>query len=143
MSMTGLQRNWSAVGFTPTSGTLQSITKVDDVQIDPGGKLKSYSGDTDLFVTTIVTDVANPKVTVKSSNVGVIQGLTPGTVGVFTATLKDAKGVVGGDIVYTVSNAVVENTPGGGKHADFADATATFMAFSSDGTTNPIAFTRS
>lgn len=142
MAATKLQMNWAAVGFTPTGGTLVSITKVQDCNFDPGGSLKDYSGDTDRFPTTIVNDMNKPKATVQSGDVATIQALTPGTIGTFTATWKDAKLATGGDIIYILINAVLENTGGGGKHSDYGTATATFRAFSSDGTTNPLSFTR-
>jgi hypothetical protein len=142
MAASKLQMNWSAVGFTPTSGTLVAITKVQDVQFDPGGSLKDYMGDADKFPTTVVNDMNRPKATVQSGDIATIQALVPGTIGTFTATFNDAKQSTGGAIVYTLSNAVVANIPGGGKHGDYGAATLNLQAFSSDGVTNPLAFTR-
>lgn len=142
MAASRLQMNWTAVGFTPTSGTLISIIKVQECNFDPGGSLKDYMGDVDKYPTTIVNDMNKPKATVQTGDVATVQALTPGTIGTFTATWKDAKLAVGGDIVYTLINAVLENTGAGGKHADYGTATATFRAFSSDGATNPLSFTR-
>lgn len=142
MAASKLQMNWAAVGFTPTGGTLISIIKVTEVNFDPGGSLKPYSGDVDRFPTTMVNDMNNPKATVMTGDVATVQALAPGTIGEFTATWKDAKLATGGDILYTLANAVVETNPAGGKHADYGSATLTLRAFSADGATNPLSFTR-
>jgi hypothetical protein len=144
MAGSKLQLNWSAVGFTPPDpGTLIPITHVQEVQVDPGGTLLTYAGDNDRYPTTIVNAMSNPKVSVTSADTGGLQGISPGTVGTFTATHLDAKGATGGNIVYTVINAVVENTPGGGQFGAWSSGTMTMLAFSSDGSTSPISFTRS
>jgi hypothetical protein len=142
MAASKTQMNWEAVGFTPNGGTLVPITKVGDVNFDPGGSLKHHSGDADKYSTTVVVDMNRPKCTIQSADVATVQALATGTIGVLTATFKDAKGAVGGAVVYNLINAVVANTPGGGKHSDFGAATLTLEAFSSDGITNPLSFTR-
>jgi hypothetical protein len=143
MAATKLQVNWSAVSFTPSGGSLQAITKVNDVQFDPGGQLLPYSGDTDRYPTTIINQMNNPRATVRSGDVANLQGFVPGTVGTFNATFKDAKLATGGDMLYVLSNAVIENAPGGGTHAQYGEATLSMLAYSSDGVTSPLAFTRS
>jgi hypothetical protein len=142
MAATKRQMNWSAVGFTPSGGSLTTITGVTEIQIDPGGALATFKGDVDVFDTTIVNHENKPKVTVRAADVATIQGLAPGTVGALAATFKDAKKATGGDILYAIANAVVENTPGGGQHAAFGEATLSLACYSSDGATSPISFTR-
>src|SRR5438045_1551526 len=110
MAATALQMNWSAVSFTPSGGSLTAITKVDQVDFDPGGQLLPYSGDTNIYPTAIVNNRSEPRASVRSSNPAGLLAFTVGTAGSFTATHKDAKGATGGDIVYVLSNAVVENT---------------------------------
>ena len=65
-----------------------------------------------------------------------------GTSASFSATHKDAKGATGGDILYVMANAVAENVETSGSHAEFGYTTQQLLAFSSDGTTNPLSFTR-
>jgi hypothetical protein len=142
MAATKLQMNWSAVGFTPSGGSLTTISKVQEVQFDPAGTLKPYAGDGDRYPTTIVNDMNNPKATVRGGDVATMQGLAPGTVGAFTSTFNDAKLATGGAIVYTLSNAVVENCTAGGAHAEYGEGTLSFLAFSSDGVTSPLGIAR-
>lgn len=142
MAASKAQMNWSAVGFTPTGGSLIPFGRVLEVQVDQGGSLKELSGDADKYPTLMVNDMNNPKVTVRGNDVATLQGLGVGTVGTLTATHNDAKLASGGAIVYTMSNAVVENAPGGGSHAEYGEATVSFKLFSNDGVTSPIAITR-
>jgi hypothetical protein len=74
--------------------------------------------------------------------VGTIMGIVPGTTNTLTATLSDAKGQVGGAVVFTMSNAVFENADTQAQHAQFGTVIGTWQAYSSDGTTNPLALSR-
>lgn len=58
------------------------------------------------------------------------------------ATLNDAKGLTGGAVVFALANAVFENAEASGHHAQFATVAGTWQAYSSDGVTNPLSFTR-
>lgn len=142
MAKTNLQTNWSGVSFTPSGGSLTAILKIKNVNIDPGGSLAPNSADADKFPTTIVCLMSNPKVNIGSYDVAGLQGFSPGQVGTVGATFNDAKAATGGSIVYTVINAVVENNPGGGEHAQYGEGTLSFLAFSTDGVTSPISFSR-
>jgi hypothetical protein len=106
---TGLQLNWTAVGFTPSGGSLTTITRVTSVGIGTGGQLLPFSGDNDRFPTVIH---------------------------------KDARGATNGDIVYTLINAVVASPDANGPHGSYGSGTISWQAFSSDGSTNPLSFTR-
>lgn len=142
MAATGVQLNWTAVGFTPSGGSLTTFTKVTSVEINPGGSLIAFAGDNDRFPTVIANAMNSPSATVTGGNIAQFQGLAPGTTGAFAATHKDARGGSNGDIVYALANAVVQNTPGSGSHGQFGSGSITFQAFSSDGSTNPLSFTR-
>ncbi len=142
MPATKLQLNWTAVGFTPTAGVLTTIAHVQNVHIDPGGELLPYSGGLDRFPTVIVNAYNNPSATVESGDIATMQGFSPGTVGIFTATHSDAELAAGGAIVYTLSNAIVKNNPSSGAHRQYGSGSLSFLAYSSDGVTNPLAFTR-
>jgi hypothetical protein len=140
-TITNLQSNWTSVGFTPTGGSLTSFNRVNGVDIDPGGELLPYKGDADRYPTVITNQNNHPRITLRSGNVALLQGFASGTAGVFTATFNDAAGVVGGAIVYTIQ-AVVQNAPAGGQHAQYGEGQLVMMGRSVDGVTSPIAFTR-
>lgn len=140
--MTGLQLNWTAVGFTPSGGSLTTFTRVTSVTFTTGGQLMPFAGDDDRFPTVLVNSMNMPSATVTSGNIAQLFGFAPGTRGTLTATHKDARGASGGDIVYTLANAVVATNDASGQHANYGSGTLPFQAFSSDGSTNPLSFTR-
>jgi hypothetical protein len=139
---TGLQLNWTAVGFTPSGGSLTTITRVTSVGIGTGGQLLPFSGDNDRFPTVIANVMNMPGASVTTGNIAQIMALSPGTRGTFTATHKDARGATNGDIVYTLINAVVASPDANGPHGSYGSGTVSWQAFSSDGSTNPLSFTR-
>ena len=137
MPATKLQANWTAVSFGSTP-----ISRVSQVTFTQGGSLSAFSADGDAFPTVVVNMMSKPRATVASADAAALMGIVPGTVGVFSATHKDAKGETGGDILYVLDNAVAENAETSGSHGQFGSATLNLMAYSSDGSTNPLSFTR-
>jgi hypothetical protein len=137
MAATKLQANWTAVAHGTTN-----ITRVSQVSFSQGGSLASFSADGDHYPTVVVNLMNNPSVTVVSSDTATLMGLASGTTATFSATHRDAKGASGGDILYVLANSVVENVETTGSHGQFGSATMSLLAYSSDGTTNPLSFTR-
>lgn len=134
--------NWSAVGFTPTSGSLTTATGVTQVSIDAGGDLLKFSGDGDRGPSLVVCDFNEPMIGVTTADLGWLMALTPGTYGVATATHNDAKLATGGAIVYTLSPCVVESPSNSGQHRQVGSGTVNFVGYFSDGVTNPLSYTR-
>lgn len=137
MAATKLQANWTAVSFGSAP-----ITRVSHVSFTQGGALSAYSGDGDHFPTVIASLMSRPRATVTSADAAAIMAISPGQTASFSATHKDAKGEAGGDILYVLANAVAENSETSGAHGQFGSATLNLMAYSSDGVTNPLSFTR-
>lgn len=137
MAATGLQANWTAVSFNSTT-----ITKVTSVSFDRGGQLVEFAGDVDQYPTLLANLQSKPRATVATADVGTLMGLAIGTKASLTATHKDAAKQSLGDIVYTMSNAVLENVNAQGAYGQIGSGTATFRALSADGATNPLSFTR-
>jgi hypothetical protein len=86
--------------------------------------------------------MSKPRASVTSADTATLMGMAPGNTSSFSATHKDAQGITGGDILYVMANAVVENVETSGAHGQFGSATMGMVAYSSDGTTNPLSFTR-
>jgi len=137
MAATKLQANWTAVSFGSAP-----ISRVSQVSFTQGGTLSAYSGDGDHFPTVVVNLMSRPRATVTSADTAAVMAIAPGETGSFSATHKDAKGETGGDILYILANAVAENAETSGAHGQFGSATLSLMAYSSDGVTNPLSFTR-
>jgi hypothetical protein len=137
MAATKLQLNWLTVAHGATA-----ITRVTSVNFSQGGTLIEYAGDNDKFSTVIVNGVGKPTASVTSADAAVLMGIASGTTATLTATHKDAKLASGGDILYSLVNAVAQNATTTGAFNQFGSATLSFMAYSSDGSTNPLSFTR-
>jgi hypothetical protein len=142
MAATRANINWTGVSFTPTSASAVAITRVTTGMFGQGGQLIKFKGDTDQFPTIIAAPTQEPHASFTTADVGTMMGFAPGTGGVLAATLNDAKAQAGGAVVFALSNAVFESASATGQHAEFATVTGTWQAFSSDGVTNPLSFTR-
>ena len=142
MAATKRQMNWSAVGFTPTSGSALVATGVTEVQVDTGGNLLKFSGDGDRGPSTIVNDYNEPSITVTCADLAFLMSSSPGTTGAVTATHNDAKGASGGGIIYTLSPCVVESPQSGGQHRQIGSGQVKYVGAWPDGVTNPLSFTR-
>jgi hypothetical protein len=137
MSATKAQINWASVTFGSTA-----ITRITTGGFGQGGKLLRFKGDTDMY-STIIANVNNePHATFTTADVGTMMGISPGSTGTLSATLNDAKGATGGAVVFAMINAVFETADTTAQHAHFGTVTGTWQAFSSDGVTNPLSFTR-
>lgn len=137
MAATKVQANWTGV-----SHGSNTITRVTGVTFSQGGSLATFAADGDRFPTVVVNLMNRPRATVTSADTASLMGITPGTAASFSATHKDAKAQAGGDVLYVLANAVVENVDASGSHGQFGTATLSMLAYSSDGTTNPLSFTR-
>lgn len=141
MAATGLQLNVSTATYV-VGDTTRTFTKINNVSLNGGGQLLKYSGSNDRFPTVVANSMNMPTVTLSTGDTAQLMGLAAGTSGTFSFTHKDAKGASGGDIVYTCANAVVGATQTEAPHSQWGTASATFELYSSDGSTNPISFTR-
>lgn len=137
MAATKLQANWSGVSHGNTS-----ITKVTGVNFDQGGELTEFAADGDLYPTTIINLMNRPRCQVASGDIATLMGIAPGTTANLSATHKDAKLAASGAIAYVLSNAVFESATANGPFGAIGSVSGNFRAFSGDGTTNPLAFTR-
>jgi hypothetical protein len=139
--------NWQGTSFTPvvngTAGSATPITGVMRIAINLRGELIQHKGDADYYPTVNAGVGANPQAMVVYRDLKVAHGLNPGNRGTLTSTHNDAKnagGVGGGSYSFTMTY-VVESTETEGQHAQFGEATTTFVGESTDGVTNPITYT--
>lgn len=144
MTLTASKRfiNNTAVGFTPTGGSLIPITGVTSTSIDPGVEELRGAGDGDFYDSFAGLVSANPKVRISTNEPYTLNSVAPGTYGVLTITRSDAvnkSAVGGGGIIYTVTNAYYMPMGDTAGHRQLATGEIEFHTLSVDGTTNPIA----
>jgi hypothetical protein len=137
MAATKANVNWTGVSHGSTN-----LTRVTQGSFTYGGNLIKFKGDVDNFPTIIVCPDQEPTASFHTADVGTAFGLTPGTTATLNATLNDAKLAAGGAVVFAMINSVVRNTDAQGSHAQYAGATINWDAYSSDGSTNPLSFSR-
>lgn len=131
MSATGVQMNWTSVSYASTS-----ITRVTSITFDAGGEIEEFEGDNNIYPVVIARKIFRPSCNIVSGDAASLFGLGgPGTI---LATQPDAFGATGGAINWSMLNAVHVNTTDSGSWGTMATATATFRAYSSDGTTPPL-----
>jgi len=102
--------------------------------------VQKFSGDADHFPTTVVEDFRDPSISLTCADQAWIDTVALG--GMFTsvaATHKDAKGATGGNITYTLSNAIAESSSDQGSHKAFGSGQVKFTGQSADGVTSPLA----
>jgi hypothetical protein len=140
MAASGRFMNWDGVGFTPTSGTLTPINEVQNVTVDLRATLRGASGDADLFPSAKALEYMDPRVTVETEDLKVVNTLTPGTRGTFHATHNDfINGAGSGAMTYTISNCVIGSGPRSGAHRNVGRGTIEIETMAPDGVTSPIA----
>lgn len=137
MAATGLQMNWASVTHGNTS-----ITKVTDVTFTQAIQLTDFFGDTNIYSMVVAAHSGKISATVSSGDESKLMGIAPGTVATLSATHKDALKAASGDVVYSLSNAVAGQCNASGAYGQYGKSQITFQAFSSDGSTNPLSFTR-
>lgn len=141
---TGLWKNTVNVGFTPTGGTRSVLNRITKSDIDGGIENVKFAGDGDAYNTFNGNVMQDPSVTFAGGNISGILASIAGAVGSLDWTWPDAQngiGVGSGAIHWVLSNAVVSAKSASNTHAAIATGSITFDAFSTDGTTNPLAFT--
>lgn len=140
MSATRRQFNVINTSFTPTGGSAQNYTGVTGVTMGLGGSIATFDGDNDRFPTVAINDFNNPTVTVSAADLGGMLSTPPGTRGVLTFTYRDARGFSGGNLVFTVSVAIVSDVSANQPHRQFGQGSITFGVESPDGQTNPVSY---
>jgi hypothetical protein len=138
MAGTGVQINWDLVQYATTT-----IKRVTNAMFGQGGSLIKFKGDIDVYPSVIAAVDIEPHASITTGDPGTMMNFTPGQDATLTATMKDAKNVTGGDVVFTLTHAVFENADTTGQHAQFGTVTGTFQAYAPDGITPPLSFARS
>lgn len=145
MSATKRYMNVKTFTFVISGGSTITLTGKTKFGLDYKGDLVEFYGDGDKFPTTVVLGTSNPQMTIDTADVGTAQSLPPGTRGVATAVISDAKNVAGGagsgELSAVLSGAIVAGNTLTGQHKQFASGTITVQAESTDGVTNPLAIT--
>ena len=134
---TGAQINWGSVEYGTTT-----IKRVTAGGFSLGGQLIRFKGDTDRY-TSIIANVNNePSASFTTADVGTLMTIHTSGSATLAATLLDALAATGGDVVFSLVNAVYETADAQAQHAAFGSVTASWQGYASDGQTNPLSISR-
>ena len=144
--MPGINRymNVGPVTWTPSGGTLVTLTGIKSASYDEGAQSLKESADFDIFPTTAGINYVEPKLTLESIDAFALYATLAGTFGSLAITFRDFKNgatVGGGAKIVTASNAWLETRPLSAQHRQLATQTLTFQTYSTDGSTHPVAVT--
>lgn len=139
MAATGLQMDWSGVGFAPGTGSMIAINNVTDISQKDGGQPERFYGDASKYAKAMRMVNKNTTVKITSGNIAVLRSLPRDVIGSLTFTHNDFyNGSGSGALVYTLINAQVVEVDDGGGNNKTGMGSVTFEAVSSDGLTSPL-----
>jgi hypothetical protein len=140
LTPSGRFKNWVSATFTPAGREAITILGVVSCTADRGTNKVKGSGDNDQYLSTIATDVAEPKITIQTNKPAALDFIDDGAEGVFTIIRCDAKNGAaagGGAMKYTLNPCTFDGGDQNGSYRQFGMGTATFLGWSADGVTDP------
>lgn len=126
---TAIKLAWHSVQFGPTK-----IESVSAVLFSQGGKLIEFVNDNNRSPVVIANNINRPHCSITATNLATVMEIVPGSSGAIRAVHREG-------IEWRLINAVHDGTDERMSFGQFAIATANFLAYASDGTTNPLSFT--
>lgn len=144
MARTKHYMNWKSCTIVHGSGpTTITLTEITNVEFMINDEFVQFKGDGNIYATVMALANASRGVRITSGDLGrlavTIPHNTPCTV---TLICHDAvNGSGSGALTFVLSNALKQSiSPSGAQNVILTD-TVTFMSYSSDGTTSPLAIT--
>jgi hypothetical protein len=140
MAGSNVYMNWKSVTVTfGTVPTVVSLTEVMDVQVLDQEGLEPWQADGHKFPTLLIAATGSRGMTIVGGSVNKLAAIPRNTPCTVVAILNDAvNGAGAGAITHTLVNAVLADAGRSGPSNKFAGGTATFVAFSPDGITDPL-----
>ena len=135
--------NWT-VTITPPGGSATVIDGVLEVDFPNKGKAIPFYGDLGVFAQAVAIKEKERPCRIKTGNPKAAAALTGDGPFTIAATLADHRNGVatgGGAQLYTLSNAILVGDPLNGPLNQFASSELSFMAYSTDGVTDPLVIT--
>lgn len=143
MPHTNVYMNWTGVTITPVGGSAISLLEVLDVQVMDEDTIEQWQSDGNKFATVLVAASGSRGMTITGGDVFKLAGIPRNTLCTIVAILNDARNSAGsGAITHTLSNAMFASAPRSGTTNKFAGGSVTFIAASTDGSTDPLVITQ-
>jgi hypothetical protein len=136
--------NVGPVTWTPSGGSLVTLTGIKSASYNEGAQSLKESADFDIFPTVGGVNYVEPTISLESIDAFALYATLPGTFGTLAITFRDFRNAAttgGGGKIVTASNAWLETRPLNAQHRQLATQTIGFQTFSTDGSTHPIGIT--
>ncbi len=133
--------SWTGVTVTPSGGSTMAISEVTDVQVHDKDHIEPWQADGHKYATRMIAASGERGITITGGDVGKLASIPKNVPCTVVAILNDAVNGVGtGAVTVTLVNAIRGEVPSSGKTSKFAGGSVSFMAFSSDGTADPLSY---
>ena len=143
MAASNIFMSWVNITATPNTGNAITLNETTSLEVISSDGLEPWQADGNKFATALVSATGTRGVTISGGNCAAIARMPKGTVFTISATLRDAiNGTGSGAITLTLVNAVVSENPISGVTNKYAGGSVTLMAFSADGSADPLTFTQ-
>ena len=127
------------LSLTPSGGTLTAYNEITGYQVHRGKKQLMAFGDAKLYPTLIVNVENSRTITIVGGDVSKLLQLGADTVFTVVLILNDAKNGSGsGALTVTLVDATIAEDSHSGQNNEFGQSSVTFVAYSTDGTTDPL-----
>lgn len=141
MAATNRYRNVSNVTWTPSGGSLVTLTGIKSASYDEGNQVLEESADFDAYPTVAGVTMSNPKITLDTLDAFALFATLAGQKGTLAITFRDHSNgatTAGGAKIVTATNAFIGPRQITSNYNTLAHQSLTFQTFSSDGATHPI-----
>jgi len=138
-----VHKSWKEIIITPSVGAAIALSEVTSGTLIDEDTLIPWRADGNPYVKIAAISESNRGFSVAGGNIGQLASVPKGTPCTITAKLYDAiNGAGTGCLLLTLFNAVAASASATGETNQYASGGITFMAFSPDGVTDPLAIAR-
>lgn len=144
MAATNRYMNVGPVQWTPTSGTLVTVSGIKSAQVNDGFETLLESADYDLYHTVGGVTMTAPTITLRSIDAFSLAATVGGQTGEIDITFRDfynGATASGGAKKVAMIPSFLGQRSRDAEYRQLATQSLTFMSVSTDGATNPIAIT--
>lgn len=142
MAKTNVYFDFADVVVTPQGQSAINLTETTQIKVMRGDELDEWQSAGHRFSTVVVNTRSSRGCSIQGGDVNKLTAIPSGVPCVITGTILDAKNGDGeGAIGFTLNNALIQDTSFGGAARKFGGGGADFLAFSTDGNTDPMTLT--
>ena len=133
--------SFSGVSITPQGGSAILLKETTRLRIIRRENLEEWQGSGDQFSTLFAVSKSDRGCSIEGADINLHLTIPANTACAITGTILHPKNGTGeGALTFTLANAVLQDSSFGAESRRFAGGGVEFLAYSSDGTTDPMTF---